>query len=284
VCPTWRGKGGFIGISAFRAAIEYMLEQKMIGPDSRIGLFNWGEPMLHPQFDDIIEFMSITGMKFSLSTNGSMLRIFKKPAILSNLCPMKFSMCGFSQASYDRIQGLSFEIAKQNIAAMTANYRDCGFVGPAYLLFHVYQFNLHEMDAAREFASSIGLTFFPYYAHLNHVPATIDYLNGKTSRDILYWMQDNMVLSHVPALITNKPDYWECPEHGRLVIDEQLNVRTCCVVPPHDPEYHLGNLLDMTEEEIQAKRMQPICHECLRTGAAYWLYPDTKPKPEEVKR
>lgn len=272
LCPTWRRKPEFIDTQDFSRAIEHMLKTGMIGPNSRIGLYNWGEPMLHPQFQEIVAIMSILGVQFGLSTNASICQTFKRRDALVGLRPMKFSMCGFSQASYDKVQGRDFGIVKQNIATMIANYRDCGFHSEAYVLFHVYQFNLDEIEPAREWSESLGITFFPYYAHFNHVPLTIDYLTGRMLFDLALAASSSMVLTHLPRLLRDRPNDYQCPEHNRLVIDERLNVRTCCVCPPHDERYYLGKLLDMTEEQIQSNRMQPICKECLATGAAYWMY------------
>jgi MoaA/NifB/PqqE/SkfB family radical SAM enzyme len=112
----------FIDLERFKSAINYMLKNELIGTDSTVGLYNWGEPFLHPKFKEILSFLNMKGVNYALSTNASKLIEFEN-FDLKNLKKITFSMPGFSQESYDLIHGFKFERIKSNIKKMLINYR-----------------------------------------------------------------------------------------------------------------------------------------------------------------
>ena len=72
------------------------------------------------------------------------------------------SMPGFSQASQDRIHGFSFERVKSNILRLREMFHNI----PFDMSYHIYQFNLDEIEAARQFCIQNGIRFAPNYAVL----------------------------------------------------------------------------------------------------------------------
>jgi len=264
-------KDAFIPVKLFAEAIEYMLRHAIIGHETQVGLYNWGEPFLHPQLKEITTILSLADVQFGLSTNASVLTTFDEPDALRNLQRLSFSMCGFSQASYDRIQGLGFEAAKRNIATMIANFRDHGFREEAQLAFHVYRFNQREIGPAREFCEQYGIVFRPYYALLDGRDMMIEYLTNAMPPEQMTRATEDLELGYVPELVAQMPGGYVCPQYSRLTIDERCAVRTCCLTRPYDPE-RLGYLFDMTCDQINAARRQPGCEQCLKSGAAYWIH------------
>ncbi|HUT03292.1 MAG TPA: hypothetical protein VM163_05315 [bacterium] len=265
-------KGGHIDVKTFARAIEYMLKMGIIGQSTLVDLYNWGEPFLNPQFKEIIHFMSTTNVQFGLSTNCSILITFDRPDLLVNLKRVLFSMCGFSQASYDRIHGFNFETVKRNIVTMVDNFRQCGFHQEASIPFHLYQFNLDEMRPAHEFGLKHEIGLYPYYALFNGFDMTMDYLCGSMPYKQLKKVSEELVLFYVQDLIAKMPEAYRCPQYDILTLDEHCNVLTCCFVEKYVEKFVLGSIFDLTLEEINASRMQPVCKKCISTGASYWVH------------
>ncbi len=265
-------KGGFIDVETFAAAIEYMLKMGIIGLSTQVDLYNWGEPFLNPQFKEIIRFMSTTNVQFGLSTNCSKLTTFEEPHLQTNLKRVLFSMCGFSQASYDRIHGFDFDTVRSNIVTMVHNFRECGFHQEACIPFHLYQFNLDEIRPAYQFGLEHQIGLYPYYALFNDFDMTMDYLCGTMPYEQLKEVSQELVLFYVKDYIANMPHNYRCPQYDILTLDEHCNVLTCCFVEKYAEEYVLGSIFDLTLEEINASRIQPICKRCLTTGASYWVH------------
>jgi MoaA/NifB/PqqE/SkfB family radical SAM enzyme len=122
-------KGNFVDFDEFVTSINYMVAHGIIQSNSTVFLYNWGEPFLHPKFEKIISFLNSKGVKYGLSTNGSSPAHFKHNEDLRGLVHLRFSMCGFSQASYSKIYGFSFEKIKQNIINILNDFRNRGFSG-----------------------------------------------------------------------------------------------------------------------------------------------------------
>ena len=124
-----------------------------------LGLYCWNEPLLHPDFCEIIKICEEEKCLVSFSTNASVRP--KVPDNFDAVCigAISLSMPGFSQASYDKIHQFDFERIKLNIEWMVKTFRKHGFFGFFVVRFHVYQFNIHEIEPARKWARSLGMFF-----------------------------------------------------------------------------------------------------------------------------
>ena len=273
-------RGGFIGPDRFARAVGYMLDEGIIGKDTLIILHNWGEPFLNPSIQDIVHFLHEANLTFGLSTNASKFVEFQGSDLMERLRLFRFSMPGFSQSSYDRIHGFNFEMIKSNIAHILTNLRECGFRGEAQLAYHIYKFNQDELEPACQFASEHGINLLAYYAYLADFDVCMDYLSSKMPREQQEKASRELVLSYVEDLVAQMPQNYQCPQHTMLVLDEECNLLPCCIVGTDVGKYGLGNLFDLSLDEIRSlKTDQPFCKGCLSTGQCYVVH-----NPRVVKR
>jgi MoaA/NifB/PqqE/SkfB family radical SAM enzyme len=284
-CPTGRANlsgietGSYIPLETFKRALNYLLDNKIIDKRVSIGLYNWGEPLLNPNFKEIAGYLRTEGINWSFSTNASRRLLFSDPDILRSLEVVIFSMPGFSQSSYNAIHGFKLESVKRNIEAMADNFRSCGFTGTLFLYFHVYAFNRHELKAAKTFADDNGLILHAYYAYFNGVQATLNFLDGTLPPMLKTQAPRMLYLNYFADLKNEVPCDLVCPQHHEyLTIDEECNVLTCCALEKGHQDYVIGNLFDLTLTEIHKKKTtQPICRICLKRGIPY-IY-DHLPSP-----
>ena len=275
-CP-WCGTGNrsskdysskFVDLDQFRLAIAKMRESHLIDSNTIIYLFNKGEPTLHPNFLDILKILSDNNLKFAISTNGS--KFIEIPnQIQNNLLMIRISMPGFSQRSYDRIHGFNFNKILQNINKWISN------INPSKieLCYHIYQFNLEEIDAAKNFCKEKGIKIFTEYAWIIDFQLSIGYLNGTIDKKILYQASKDLFFHYLDDLLKKCPSDYQCPEFETLAIDEFCNVLTCCGVLKNCPNYSLGSLFDLSKDEIEKnKSSQAICLNCLKLGRAFWVH------------
>ncbi|HIE07386.1 MAG TPA: radical SAM protein, partial [Desulfarculaceae bacterium] len=141
-------QGDFISVDLFEKSIDKLIEEKLIDRRSCIFLYNWGEPFLHPDLDNIIEYVNKREINFALSSNASVYKEFKVKDV-EKLHEISFSMSGFSQFSYDRIHGFRFEKIKQHITMFAENLKKIGYRNKVKIFFHIYQFNLDEIILAK---------------------------------------------------------------------------------------------------------------------------------------
>jgi sulfatase maturation enzyme AslB (radical SAM superfamily) len=63
-CVTGRSNhpvGGFVDAAQFQKALNILFKNKLIHNKTCFNLYNWGEPMLHPEFGKIIATIQNTG-------------------------------------------------------------------------------------------------------------------------------------------------------------------------------------------------------------------------------
>jgi radical SAM protein with 4Fe4S-binding SPASM domain len=105
-------KRGYMDMEVFKTIVRQCVEFK-----PSINLFMGGEPFLHPNIPDMIDFIHGYGMKVRLETNGSILRpdiMQAEPDVLS------FSVDGYDEIAYEQNTGGDFKTILMNIKAMLA--------------------------------------------------------------------------------------------------------------------------------------------------------------------
>ena len=110
-CVTGNGTqtGSFVDVEKFKKTINNLYERKIVDFDTNFSLFSWGEPFLHPHFNEIVTFLSNLNIKFSLSSNLSVIPKNINVDSFKSLESLIISMPGFSQNSYSKIHGFKFE-------------------------------------------------------------------------------------------------------------------------------------------------------------------------------
>ncbi len=266
-------QGKSITPGVFERAIKYMFDNKMIDKSSFIHLYNWGEPFLNPYLKDIISILNNYEIKYGLSTNASVLTSFTDEDILRNLNYITFSMPGFSQNSYDKIHGFNFEKIKKNILTIVNNFREYGFKGEAQISYHVYQFNLTEVEDAYKFACKNDINLYPVYAYINDHNMLKKYLKSEFTYPEIKKASEELILFYLENKVNEKPKQYKCPQFEMLTIDEHCNILTCCSVGNECDDYSLGSLFSLSLNEIQELKLtREICKECDTLGINYIIH------------
>lgn len=258
----------FITSDEFEKAIKRLISIEIINPETCINLYNWGEPLLNPEILNIINILNKYKIKFTISTNGSKFVKFNENH-LQYLQNFKISFCGFSQESYNKIHGLNFNTVLRNTDKFI------NILGPnkITIAFHLYQFNIGELSKAYNYFKSRRVEFFPYAAYFNDFNLAMSFLSKKLDQIILYRTTEELLLFYVPELLSRRPSDYRCPQFDRLVIDENCNVLTCCVLPKNNACYSIGSLFELSKTEIIDKKLsQNICNQCNKMGWSYWAH------------
>lgn len=264
-------KGEFVEVEKFKKIINKIIEYGILNREnSTLYLYNWGEPFLHPQFNDIINIINSENIKYGISTNLSILpKNIDYKKLIENLNVIMISMPGFSQESYNRIHGFNFLKVKENIMNIQQMLLSNGYKGKLQILFHIYQFNEKEIPIAEKFSREIGAEFIPYYAAINDWWLRKDYLENKLNIEKVKKMSNELFLSKLDEYINNSTRSG-CTQHEEyFIIDEYGNVPTCCMLPNNHLDYSCGNILeDDIEDIIYNKVHKSVCSECIQDGLA----------------
>lgn len=263
---------GMMSLELFKQIILHLEQEKLIAPgQTLINLYNWGEPYLNPELEEILQYLNGKGHFYAISTNASVFRPFTSHNVFRNLNEFKISMPGFSQASYDRIHQLNFEQIKKNIVACVDNLKAGGFTQQPEIMWHVYQFNRAEMAPAQDFAQQLDIQFRPYYAYINDLRRNIDYCTGAMPAEEMVRASRELSLYYYDEVLPKRPENHSCYQlYNVLSVDERGNLLLCCAAGKLTEGVILGSVLDMDSSAIiQAKQPNALCRECQKCHMDY---------------
>jgi organic radical activating enzyme len=162
-CPT----GARRSSGRARKLIDPLLLKKMLDELDKyllsVNLFNWGEPLLHPQISDMVRMIHARRIFTQISTNLNT----SHRETLAELCEagldyLTVSVAGATQEVYEQYHcGGNLQLVLENIRYLTAFKRRHRLKRPVvefkYLLF---KHNRHQMPAARKMAYGLGVEIF----------------------------------------------------------------------------------------------------------------------------
>ena len=256
----------FAEINGIDKAIVHLLSYNMINNDTVIAFFNWGEPTLHPKFREIINSVSKYRLKIDYSTNASIKVMFDQNDDLSCLNTITLSMCGFSQESYNKIHGFNFYRIKQNIEEMIYNCREYGFKGKHVISYHLYQFNIHELNYAIEFAEKNEIFIKPVIAFINDEKRLRQYIKNELEYHELKSMSQDLLLNYTADNLERIPANSKCTQFRDIVIDTDGDIITCCL---NSKKYKKVSDVFSVNEINRWRYNSHQCRECIELGINY---------------
>jgi len=263
-----------ISVPDFARSLDRLLDLNLVEQKkTTIMLFNWGEPMLHPKLNDIVQEAYRRKLRVGISTNGSKKTSFT--GTTSHFDTFIFSMPGWSQASYDKIHDLKFDRVVANIEASIKNLRETGYYGHIRVSFHVYKFNIkEELPRAREWCLKHGVVLDAYSAYINDYEVMLKYRQGTLPAEEMAEINDRMFLDYVDDVVEARAKDWTCPQWDtKLTLNHRSEVLLCCVVPQGHDAYAIGSLFDLSREQIlKGKTGNKECDTCIQSGVASWAH------------
>ncbi len=286
-CPTGSGvtKGKparFIPPEEFSRGLDRLYELNLLNNDIFFGLYNWGDPLLHPQLDEILKVLNEEDQSFALSSNGSVVPKNLNSSLLENLSYFRISLPGFSQQSYDRIHQLNFDKVLHNINVL----KELAPPNTLEVTLYAYKFNIEEISRALEYFSNKNIRFQVGMPHLMDYEDAIGYLTETIDPVKKQRIEDDLFTDHIKPLLLHKRDKKSCPYlQNQLVIDEYNNVLTCCVLSKNSEDYIVGPLFELTKDEIfdVKTRGRSICLQCMSAGVPYWYEFNCRYLPRELQ-
>jgi MoaA/NifB/PqqE/SkfB family radical SAM enzyme len=258
-----RSKAGILSPEDFAKGLDYMTKLDLIEPGkTTVELYNWGDIFLHPKFDEILKVVADRGFNFGMSTNGSTQKDIPESAI-PKLSTLRFSMPGFSQASYDKIHGFRFEEICGNIKSITKQIRTVSREPKISIAFHYYKFNMHELPLCEKFCKDLDIWFHHFYAYFCGISMALDYYGKKLTECDLF-------LPKFDEIAKRRPKDYACPQLSVLVLDEFSNVLQCCGTDRLLVSHVIGNLYDVDFTKLDdIRKNRQVCKACKQYAIDY---------------
>lgn len=132
-----------------------------------VNLYNWGEPLLHPQIVEIVRMIHNRRIFTKISTN---LNTYNKDTLVE-LCEagldyLTVSFSGASQEVYEQYHRRGkLDVVLENIRYVTAYKKKNHLRRPIIeFMYLVFKHNRQEMAAARNIATGLGIDTFRWFA------------------------------------------------------------------------------------------------------------------------
>jgi hypothetical protein len=237
-----------------------------------LGLFNWTEPLLHPQLPELIRIVESRGIRCHLSSNLNQVR--NLDAIMAeNPFAFRISVSGFTQETYGYThRGGRIERVKQHMIELADAKRRHRATTNVHVLYHRYKHNLADERPMREFTRSLGIGFEPVWAFMMPLEKVLAYVNDDPTEATLteedHRLIDNLALPLKEAVtVAERHREADCTlRDDQMTLDFQGNVQLCCAT--YDTRrYGLGPYLALPLAELQArKHAHDLCGRCMRRG------------------
>jgi wyosine [tRNA(Phe)-imidazoG37] synthetase (radical SAM superfamily) len=265
---------GFMSPELLDAILEKANREMQLG---RVGLFNWTEPLLHPDLPAMIRVVRARGNFAEISSN---LNRLPDPDALMAARPNFFrvSVSGFRQEIYKRAhQRGDIEVVKHNMERLAIARAKTGADTAMQVFFHRYNYNRDDEAAMRAFSERLGFAFAPTWAM--YMPAEkILSLVGDPAGTVPVTETDRQVVSTLSidlrqALMVSRINgAASCALlEQQLVLDVRGDVFLCCGTTS-SPVNRIGNFLDLGIAEIQAKkREKALCKPCMSHGIHHYF-------------
>lgn len=248
-------------------AIVHKIERETPGA-SRLDLFNWAEPLLHPDLPRLVGIAKDHGLHVGLSTN---LNIWGDLDEVLRQGPQSFSVSisGASQDVYGRGHvGGDVERVKDHLRRLGESVERSGGRTRVRVTYYCYRDNLGEdYRRMRELCRSLGFMFLPLWAYVMPVEKLLEVYEGGPLSGSDRKLIGRLAVTPEEIRAARRLPSRDCVFRSRrTAINSDGSVALCCGV--YDRANNIARqFLDVSAEELRARKYaHPLCLRCMDQG------------------
>ena len=231
LCPTGLGilgrDRGKISLDNFRLIVDQIVPYAYL-----VELYNWGEPFLHPQIFEIIQYVTSRriGVRISSNLNRFNQEMARK-TVASGLDQLIVSVDGTTQEVYEKYRkGGKLDRVLDNLRLLVQAKREAGSSKP-FIFFRVVinRYNEHQIKDMRALAAEIGADAFTAGALF------IDTTDKQQRQE---WLPEDQSLSYYDYADDKITNVWHCSDLWESVtINWDGGLAPCCWLHEHKNDY-----------------------------------------------
>lgn len=259
-------KLGFMPMETYRRVLDKILEESpFVG---NLQLYQWGEPTLHPQLPEIIEYSRSRGVLCAISTNLNA-KVDYARILAARPEWLRISSSGW---------GEDYEIAhtKGRWPVFLANLREVARLRREHhpemkveVYYHLYKHSVGEgFERFQTLCDELGLELHPVNAYLISLDDVLRYCEGtplpahaKQASELLLLDLDHGIE------IARRYAQLPCDALRCININWDASVSNCMMYYYPEANVIAPSYLDMPLEEIQTRRYaSDLCSRCMKHG------------------
>jgi MoaA/NifB/PqqE/SkfB family radical SAM enzyme len=262
-------KKGFMTQDLFRNIVR-KIRTDNVADAPEIFLFNWGEPLLHPQIGEFIETLHEAGLSSHLSTNLNIEAGLREVA-KSNPTNIKISLSGFTPESYARthVRG-NLALVKSNMYRLRHYLDQYKANTRVWVGHHIYRSNQAEIPEVAALCRELGFEHHPIAAFFQPLERLIEIVEKRAPPHPILEELIEHPLSYIPRMQKTKSKSLDCElRFNQTTINFDGSVALCCSV--YEDSNMLGaNFLEHSHRALEAMKYgHPMCNTCFNNGLAY---------------
>ena len=235
---------------------------------SHVSLYSWGEPLIHPQIDEIVELFHNQGIAVGISTNLSHYDFKKVEKLMrSNPDYVKISVSGYYPEAYNNThQGGNINIVKSNLFRLADIIEKKKLDTLVDINYHLYRDNSGQnLEKMKELAGELGFVMSTVHALVMPLERVIAYKEGKPDEQTKQLEQNLLVSIDEGIEASESIDlHGICPfKNNQMNINADLTVPVCCLVFNRNNVVSTNYLETSIEEINKSKEKAEICKKCM---------------------
>lgn len=237
-----------------------------------VALFNWTEPLLHPELPELITAVRSRGIHCSISTNLNLLR-WPERLMEANPDWLRVSVSGFTQEIYARGHaGGNIDTVKANMRRLADAKQTTGATTDIEVYYLKYVDNEADEAPMQAYAEALGYRFHADWALMMPLEKVLTIAQPERPRATLT-SQDHATLGRLAlktktaiALSSGQPVTSCSLRDNYVVLDVEGRAMLCCTCLGGGVNA-IGGFLSTPLAAIQAaKRVHPMCTPCMQLG------------------
>lgn len=262
---------GFMPVDLF-AKIIAKIKREAIVARPQIWLYNWGEPLLHPQLTEIIKEVKKNDLTVHLSTN---LNSEHGIAELAKAAPteIKISLSGFTEETYSLTHKRGdLSLLKANMYLLRHYLNKYQSATRVWVGHHLYRTNSDQLESVRAFCTELNFEHQPTQAFFQPLEKLVKLANNEVlpeDEDLLAKLLVDP-RDYLKNIKNHRSGNYDCElRFNQTVINHDGSVALCCSV------YDRSNMLDVKfldadHQTIEKKKYQhPFCKTCRAASCDY---------------
>ncbi len=259
-------KGGVMHLDLFKQVLDKIVaEAPFVG---NVQLYQWGEPTLHKQLPQMLNYAETLGIKCAVSSNLNV------PADFESIIKAKPEWLRLSASGWEKRYEITHTLGDWEL--FTHNLREVCRLRKRWhpemkveLYYHLYKHSVGEdFDRWKALCSELEIEFHPVYAYLISLDDVLAYQEGaplpveaqKASEMLLYPMDEGVREAKAEAKLP-------CDTFRCISINWDLSVSNCMMYYYPTNNVAAANYLETPIDEIMSVREDcNLCQRCMDKG------------------
>lgn len=238
--------------------------------EPNIQLYNWGEPLLHPKYVEIVKLVMDRGWHCVVSTNLSHENIDMRTIAKHIPNHFRISLSGFYQEAYSKShRNGQVSLVKSNLYKLhhaIIKQHGSEFLSRVEVCYHIYNDNVDSDNIFMMYklCEELGYSIAPMWAVLMPLEGVLDYLSGNANEDIVNIEKRLLISVREGMEIAKRNPVHDCPlRSSQTAINHDGSVSLCCAVYDEANIISSSFLQTPTQELQRMKYAHKLCQTCM---------------------